>query len=333
MQLFILLVIALVLTAVAVGVVSAMGVGLVLVEPSPVKDRLARLKHAHEAGSSGAWGGGKPESANRVTLNIQTSGQSKYTPHLERYGIGRWLLSLLAESRQTQPVDEIILKVFIIPIAAGLLLCVLTRMILLVPLIAVVPGIKIVQWMLKRNQRKEALLRQFPDALTLLASGMRAGHAFSSALQMCASEVPAPLNVELSQLSQDVNLGMTLQDSFAKLQPSVGFLPDFQLFATAVIIQRETGGNLAEVLDQLAVTIRERFKLKGQIASLTAQPRMTGYLLGAAPVILLVVLSLVSYGYVSPLFDTALGNGALIVAFIVQGIGFLVIRKIIDIRL
>ena len=101
---------------------------------------------------------------------------------------------------------------------------------------------------------------------------------------------------------------------------------------SAVIIQREAGGNLAEVLEKLGYTIRERFKLKGQIAALTGQSRMTGYVLGAAPILLLSFLTLIMYGYVKPLYESDLGHILLLVILVLQVIGFMIMKKIIDIR-
>lgn len=131
---------------------------------------------------------------------------------------------------------------------------------------------------------------------------------------------------------KDINLGIPVRESLARMVSKLDTLPDVRMFATAVAIQREAGGNLAEVLENLGYTIRERFKLKGQIAALTGQSRLTGYVLGCAPVVLLAGLSVFFYDYVAPLYETEFGHYALIAAFILQVIGFFVMKKIIDIR-
>ena len=109
-------------------------------------------------------------------------------------------------------------------------------------------------------------------------------------------------------------------------------LPDVRMFSTAVVIQREAGGNLAEVLEKLGYTIRERFKLKAQISALTGQSRLTGYVLGGAPALILTFLTVFMYSYVKPLYETDMGHLALGAVVILQCIGFFVMKKIIDIR-
>ena len=132
---------------------------------------------------------------------------------------------------------------------------------------------------------------------------------------------------------RDINLGIPVPDALVRLVNKLDALPDICIFATAVTIQREAGGNLAEILESLANTIRERFKLKGQIAALTGQSRLTGYVLGGAPATMLVGLSIFMYSYVKPLYETDMGHLALMVAMGLQIVGFLVMRKIIDIRI
>jgi tight adherence protein B len=131
---------------------------------------------------------------------------------------------------------------------------------------------------------------------------------------------------------RDINLGIPVREALSRLVAKLDTLPDVRMFATAVTIQREAGGNLAEVLENLGYTIRERFKLKGQIAALTGQSRLTGYVLGCAPAGILILLSIFMFDYVSPLYNTAMGHIALVVVVILQSIGFFVMKKIIDIR-
>ncbi|WP_373532404.1 type II secretion system F family protein [Vampirovibrio sp.] len=188
------------------------------------------------------------------------------------------------------------------------------------------------QVLFKRGQRYKKFITQFPDALGMITSALRAGHSFQSALTVVSTEMPAPIATEFASMVKDINLGIPVRESLVRLVAKLDTLPDVRMFATAVSIQREAGGNLAEVLENLGYTIRERFKLKGQIAALTGQSRLTGYVLGGAPAFLLVVLSLFFYGYVAPLYETDLGHFALIAAFILQVIGFFIMKKIVDIR-
>jgi tight adherence protein B len=184
----------------------------------------------------------------------------------------------------------------------------------------------------KRGQRYGKFITQLPDALSMITSALRAGHSFQSALSVVSTEMPPPISTEFASMVKDINLGIPVRESLTRLVSKLDTLPDVRMFATAVSIQREAGGNLAEVLESLSYTIRERFKLKGQIASLTGQSRLTGYVLGGAPAFLLAVLSLFFYGYVAPLYETDFGHAALIAAFILQMIGFFIMKKIVDIR-
>jgi tight adherence protein B len=184
----------------------------------------------------------------------------------------------------------------------------------------------------KRKQRYAIFITQFPDALSMITSALRAGHSFQSALTVVATEMPNPIATEFASMVKDINLGIPVRDSLARLVAKLDTLPDVRMFATAVMIQREAGGNLAEVLESLGYTIRERFKLKGQIAALTGQSRLTGYVLGGAPALLLLFLSIFFYSYVAPLYETDMGHFALMIAVVLQSIGFFIMKKIVDIR-
>jgi tight adherence protein B len=184
----------------------------------------------------------------------------------------------------------------------------------------------------KRGQRYGKFITQLPDALGMITSALRAGHSFQSALTIVSTEMSPPISTEFASMVKDINLGIPVRESLTRLVAKLDTLTDVRMFATAVSIQREAGGNLAEVLESLGYTIRERFKLKGQIAALTGQSRLTGYVLGGAPAFLLGVLSLFFYGYVAPLYETDFGHAALITAFILQVIGFSIMKKIVDIR-
>ncbi len=184
----------------------------------------------------------------------------------------------------------------------------------------------------RRSQRYGKFIAMLPDALGMITSALRAGHSFQSALTVVSTEMPDPISTEFSSMVRDINLGIPVREALSRLVSKLDTLPDVRMFATAVTIQREAGGNLAEVLENLGYTIRERFKLKGQIAALTGQSRLTGYVLGGAPAMILTFLSIFMYGYVKPLYETELGHLALVAVVFLQAIGFFVMKKIIDIR-
>ena len=184
-------------------------------------------------------------------------------------------------------------------------------------------------------QRRMARLRrfeeQFPDALDLLSRALRAGHAFQAALGMVADELPDPVGPEFKKTFEQQNFGLPLNDALGELAERTG-LVDVRFFVTAVAIQRETGGNLAEILDNLAEVVRERFKLLRQVRVHTAHGRITGYILLALPAALGVVLSFISPDHMHPLFVEHLGRMMLAGAVVMQTIGYFWIRQVIKIE-
>jgi tight adherence protein B len=186
---------------------------------------------------------------------------------------------------------------------------------------------------IKRKKRYQKVITQLPDALMLMTSALRAGHSLQSALAVASIEMQEPIGGEFSLLVKDINLGLPMKEALGRLVSKMDNMPDICMFSTAVVIQREAGGNLAEVLETLGNTIRERFKLKRQISALTGQSRLTGYVMGGAPITLLLLLTLFMYSYVQPLYETSLGHLCLTLGAFLQIIGFFVMRKIIDIRI
>lgn len=183
----------------------------------------------------------------------------------------------------------------------------------------------------KRTVRQRALEEQFPDAIDLIARALRAGHAFSTGLSMAAEEMPKPLGEELKLLFDRHNYGMPMPDAmreFARRVPSL----DVRFFVTAVLTQRESGGNLAEVLDNLAGVIRERFKVKRQIRVVTTHGRMTGWILASLPPVLAMVMFAISPQTYQLLFTDPLGVRMVLIALGLQLVGTLAIRKIVDVE-
>jgi tight adherence protein B len=183
----------------------------------------------------------------------------------------------------------------------------------------------------QRKRRLAAFEEQFPDALDFLARAMRAGHAFSISLEMLADESSPPLSVEIRKVFNEHNLGLPIDTALKNLAMRVPLL-DVKFFVSAVLLQRETGGNLAEVLTKLARIIRERFQLKGQVRALSAHGRVTGAVLTIMPIVLMLGLMVVAPGYLQSMFNDP--DGKYIVAGAALGVllGHLTIRKIVDIK-
>jgi tight adherence protein B len=183
----------------------------------------------------------------------------------------------------------------------------------------------------KRKQRLKRFEEQFPEALDILSRATRAGHAFQTALGMAADELPEPVGPELKRTFDQQNYGLPLRDAMSELAERVGIL-DVRFFVTAVLIQRDTGGNLAEILDNLAHVVRERFKIQRQVRVHTAHGRFTGYVLLALPAFLAVALSFINPDHMQLLFREKLGQMMLIMAIVLQAVGYVWIRKVIKIE-
>jgi tight adherence protein B len=183
----------------------------------------------------------------------------------------------------------------------------------------------------KRGKRFEKFEELFPEAIDTLARAVRAGHAFTTALEMITNEVSEPVSGEFRQLFEEQKFGMPVRDALINLTERMP-LVDVKFFVTAVMLQRETGGNLAEILDNLSYVIRERFKIQRQVRVYTAQGRLTmGLLMGMPPIIVVVMLTL-NPSFIKPLFSDPIGHTLLVAGITLQTVGYFVIRKIIRIQ-
>ena len=182
-----------------------------------------------------------------------------------------------------------------------------------------------------RTVRLRQFEEQFPEALDMLARAMRAGHAFQTALGTAGDEVPAPVGVELKKVFDRQNFGLPLNDALKELAERIP-LVDVKFFVTAVAIQRESGGNLAEILDNLAQVVRERFKVLRQVRTHTAHGRFTGFVLLALPAGLAIALSFIAPEQMHLLFTEPMGRMMIVGAIVMQTIGFFWIRKVIKIE-
>jgi tight adherence protein B len=180
----------------------------------------------------------------------------------------------------------------------------------------------------KRFQRFE---EKFPEAIDTLARAVRAGHAFTTALEMIANEVSEPVAGEFRQLYEEQKFGLPVRDALVNLADRIP-LVDVKFFVTAVMLQRETGGNLAEILDNLSYVIRERFKILRQVRVHTAQGRMTMMLLMALPPTVVVVMLTLNPGFIQPLFTDPIGHIMIVAGITLQTMGYFLIRRVIRIQ-
>ena len=201
--------------------------------------------------------------------------------------------------------------------------------ILLGALLATLPGTVVG---VKRGRRLKAFTSQFPDALEMFARSLRAGHSFTGAIQLVAQEMPHPLGSEFRQVFDEQNLGVPLREALTGMTLRVDSL-DARFFVMAILIQRETGGNLAEIIDKIAHVIRERFRIQGQLKVFTAQARMTGMILCLLPIALALAIGVLNPDYLKPLWFERAGRFLIALAVCMQIAGALVIRKIVRIKI
>jgi tight adherence protein B len=181
------------------------------------------------------------------------------------------------------------------------------------------------------ERRVKAFNDQLGDCLVLIANSLRTGYSFMQAIQMVSSEMLPPISVEFARTLREMNLGITTEEALNNLAKRINS-DDLDLVLTAVMIQRQIGGNLAEILDNIAGTIRERLKIKGQIKTLTAQGRISGLIVGVLPIGLGLVIQVINPEYVRVLFTTDIGLFMVGGAVVSQIFGIFVIRKIVNIE-
>jgi len=200
----------------------------------------------------------------------------------------------------------------------------------LAPALAGAIPLLVLQRLVRRRMAK--LEAQLPEALDLIARALRAGHSLSFGLQMVADEMPDPVGTEFGQAARQIALGLEPRAAIAGIAERVPST-DIAFFVTAVLTQRETGGNLAEILESLGNVIRERFKIRGKVRALTAQTRMSANILMAMPFVMVGLLSLVNPHYAQPLFRTEIGHILLIAAAVMLAIGYWLCRRLGVVRI
>jgi tight adherence protein B len=247
-------------------------------------------------------------------------------------GIGNRVNRLIEQSGVRTTASALALISLVVAAGAGLL----TYMFVpqpLAPLAAACLGafMPVAFLMNRRTVRLKKFEEQFPEALDLMSRAIRAGHALQTALGMAAEELPEPVGPEFKKTFDQQNFGLPLRDALNEMSARVGTL-DVRFFVTAVLIQRDTGGNLSEILENLAHVVRERFKIRRQVRVHTAHGRFTGYVLLALPAALAIALSFINPDHMQSLFRERIGQMMLMGAIVMQTIGFIWIRQVIKIE-
>lgn len=251
---------------------------------------------------------------------------TKFIPNLEN------LSRLYEQADVNLPFNRFMGIVVILALTGALIGFVFKLPLYLVPLGAVVLGTTPFFWLIHRKQKRiKKFLDAMPEAVELIGRGLRAGHSLASALHLVSEEMKGPIADEFGRVFEEQNLGIPLEVTLRGLADRVPSV-DVRFFVIAVVIQRATGGDLAEVLDKIGKLIRQRFELFGHVRALTAEGRLSGIVLLALPPGLLAFLSMSNYEYVSVLFTTPIGTKMLAITAAFQLLGALMIKKIVAIK-
>jgi tight adherence protein B len=257
---------------------------------------------------------------------------SRIGEYLERYPISRRLQTLILHSGSEMTVGSLVL--ISVAISLGLLLVTgLFFHLLPVQLVAGAIGLWAPYALLgfKRSRRVKKFNVALPDAMNLMARSLRAGHSISSAIEIIAEQSPEPLASEFARVFQQQKFGLRFRDAMLELGDRIPST-DLQFLITAILVQKETGGDLIDILDRTTEVIRDRIRIEGEVRTKTAQGRLTGWILSLLPVVLLLIINLVNPGYSSLLFQDPIGRVALYIGGGLMCVGAFVISKIVKVE-
>ncbi len=242
------------------------------------------------------------------------------------------LRRLLEQAGMQLKPGKFVLITGVLALGSYLIVLQLSRSSLLAAVLGIAAGfVPIAVVIFKRQRRLRQFERHFPEAIDLLSRAVRAGHAFSTGMEMIGKELPEPVAGEFRRTFEEQNLGLPLREALFNLTERMPLI-DVRFFVTALLIQKETGGNLAEILDNLAATIRERFKILGEVRIRTAQGRLSAGILIALPPMMLLLLRSVNPDYVKVLFEDTMGLIMMTIAVTLQIIGSVILWKIVHIE-
>jgi tight adherence protein B len=298
----------------------------------------ALVLRPEQAGHTAAMGRLRSAGAGEAAAGVVLS-QAKLSeiPFLDRLLSHRHDLSgpvqrLITESGLRLTVGAFMLLILVSGLAGGVLCWLLTHLLFVsvaaAALTACVPYAYVAR---KRAVRLRTFEEQFPEAIDLISRALRAGHALTTGLGMVADEIPKPVGEEFRRLYDEQNFGMSLPDAMRAMAHRVPVL-DARFFVTAVLTQRESGGNLAEVLDNLASVMRERFKLKRQIRVISAHGRISAWVLAGLPPSLAGILFLLSPDFMRILWEDPLGVRLILIALTLQIVGTIIITRMVRIE-
>jgi tight adherence protein B len=254
---------------------------------------------------------------NRALLRI------RWTDHLSR---------LIEQSGTESTLGVFILLSIVLAFGGFVTLLWLTSHFLLSLMIALFSGVLPFLFVyIKKKRRMEKFQRQLPDALDLIARALKAGHAFTGGLKMVGDEIEEPVGTEFEKTLHEINFGLGIPEALKNLMQRVD-CPDLRFFIISVIIQRETGGNLAEILGKISYLIRERFKLQSRVQVLASEGKLSAIILVAIPFVIALALSVLNPGYIRTLFIDPVGKALVAFALLMMVMGIFVMKRMIEIK-
>jgi tight adherence protein B len=287
--------------------------------------RLTTIRHSiqsHKAGSNGA----------DLEADEERNYAVRLSAYMERYRFAKKLQVLLIHANSSMSVGGVVLTCAGSGLGCGLLGMLLLHTVLLAG-VASIAGAVIPYLLLrrKRSRRLKAFNLSLPDAMDLMARSLRAGHSMNSSIELIAEQSPEPLASEFVQVYKQQRLGLQFRDALLQMGTRIPSR-DLQFLITAILVQKETGGDLTEILDRASHVIRDRIRIEGEVRTHTAQGRLTGWILGLLPVIMLVLINIASPGYSAVLFHDPTGQKLLYAGGVLIVLGGLIIRMIVDVQ-
>jgi tight adherence protein B len=277
-----------------------------------------------------------PEASSDTDETLVKTKNDGVLPGFDRIAAGTERGSRLARWIEQSGVAISLSGVMLISLLLAALLGLVTSMLLRLTVGWVIGGavgfsLPFVFLRVKRTRRMNAFEEAFPEALDLISRALKAGHAFATGLKMVADEMSEPVGPEFRKTFDEQNFGLPLKDALANLTTRIPLL-DVRFFSTAVLIQRETGGNLSEILENLAHVVRERFKILRQVRVYTAHGRLTGYVLLGLPVFLAIALMFINPEHMQLLFTERIGHMMLAATVVMQTVGYFWIKQVVKIE-
>ncbi len=278
---------------------------------------------------------GKKKEEKKVEKNSQQKNNKKQSISSNKSAftkINKILAEELEKSDISRKPEDFIIIWIVVTFVPGLLFMLIFKNQLIAPMLMIIGAVAPIIYMKSKQKKKRDMFEsQLSDALMIASNCLKSGLTFNQAMDTISSECDDPIKSEFKRTVNEITFGSSQDEALEAMAKRVKS-EDFDLVVSAVSIQRQTGGNLSEILDTIAGTIRERYKIKGEIKTLTGQGRVSGIIIGALPIALLLVMSLINKELIMSLFTTKIGNILLLVSIGLESIGAFAINKIVTIK-